>query len=168
MALDWSAFRERDRTVRFTRQVASVGEGFKALKGKRARTALVLPAWWEHHRRGARGLVLGATRLGEPALHASYRWLKLVYEIAGVDGEGRGWHTLRHTYARLFIELGGRLEELQRSLGTSPSRPPRTATGTSTRTRPRRSPACGSTARAGHSSSPGASRSLVCERASAG
>jgi integrase len=30
---------------------------------------------------------------------------------------GLGWHTFRHTYGRLFIEQGGRFEELKESLG---------------------------------------------------
>ncbi|MEO8561569.1 MAG: tyrosine-type recombinase/integrase [bacterium] len=38
---------------------------------------------------------------------------------AEVNAEGRPWHTLRHTYARRFVEAGARLEEFQHSLGHS-------------------------------------------------
>ena len=40
-----------------------------------------------------------------------------VYRAAGLFAPRLGWHTLRHTYARLFLELGGSLEQLQKSLG---------------------------------------------------
>ena len=117
-ALDWSAFRESSRTVRIVAQLARDGSGLSPLKGKRARTALVLPSWWSHHDRRARGRVLGlAEEPGPRVLHAAYRWINYVYDHAGLNADGQAWHVLRHTYARLFIELGGRLEELQKSLG---------------------------------------------------
>lgn len=116
MALDWTQFRAADRTVRFTHQLAHDRSGLLPLKGKVARTSLVLPSWWTYHRDRARGRVLSWAK-GVPDVSTSYLQLQLVYDIAGVNEPGMGWHTLRHTYARLFLELGGRLEELQRSLG---------------------------------------------------
>jgi integrase len=116
-ALEWTAFREYDKTVRFTAQVRVDGTGVKHLKGKRSRTTLVLPSWWSHHLRGGRGVVLDVGRVDGGVLHATRRWLGYVYERAGLVAPWVSWHTLRHTYARLFVEMGGRLEELQRSLG---------------------------------------------------
>jgi integrase len=121
-ALDWSAFRERSCTVRFTLQLArdaiGRGDGLKGLKGKEARTTLVLPSWWDHHRATARGRVLGNEGVRGPRiLHTAFRWINTLYDIAGVNAEGQAWHALRHTYSRLFLEAGGRLEELQHSLG---------------------------------------------------
>ena len=40
-----------------------------------------------------------------------------VLDAARLGGEGVRFHIFRHTYARRFIELGGRFEELQKSLG---------------------------------------------------
>jgi integrase len=121
-ALEWSAFRERSCTVRFTLQLArdaiGRGDGLKALKGKEARTTLALPSWWDHHRPGGRGRVLGNEDVRGPrTLHTAFRWINTLYDVAKVNAEGQAWHALRHTYSRLFLEAGGRLEELQKSLG---------------------------------------------------
>lgn len=42
-----------------------------------------------------------------------------ILDHAKLKAPGIGLHSLRHTYARQFIEKGGRLEELQKSLGDS-------------------------------------------------
>jgi site-specific recombinase XerD len=117
LALDWSAFRERDRTVRFTVQIDRLGAGLVHLKGKLARTTLVLPSWWAHHDRAARGRVLDLGRTDGAMLNPAGKWMRRLYERAGIADIHQTWHALRHTYARLFIEQGGRLEELQKSLG---------------------------------------------------
>jgi integrase len=109
-------------TVRFTLQLArdaiGRGDGLKGLKGKEARTTLVLPSWWDHHLARARGRVLGNESIRGPRLlHTAFRWINTLYDVAQVNAEGQAWHALRHTYSRLFLEAGGRLEELQKSLG---------------------------------------------------
>ena len=116
-ALEWSAFRPADRTVRITVQVNRLGTGTTHLKGKQARTALVLPSWWEHHDNLGSGRVLDLGRTDGALLNPAGRWLRRLYERAGITDVAQTWHALRHTYARLFIEGGGRLEELQKSLG---------------------------------------------------
>jgi site-specific recombinase XerD len=45
------------------------------------------------------------------------RWARYLYSVAGLMTPGRGHHTLRHSYARLFLESGGSLDQLQWSLG---------------------------------------------------
>lgn len=116
MALDWERFRSTERTVRFVQQLTRDRRGIKPLKGKIARTTLVLPEWWAFHDERKRGRVLGWSRR-PPDLSTAYVQLKDVYLAAAIDFPGAGFHTLRHTYARRFLELGGRIEELQRSLG---------------------------------------------------
>lgn len=116
-ALEWSAFRPADRTIRITAQVNRLGTGTTHLKGKQARTALVLPSWWDHHNRARSGRVLDLGRTDGALLNPAGRWLRRLYEQAGIMDVAQTWHALRHTYARLFIEGGGRLEELQKSLG---------------------------------------------------
>ena len=118
-ALDWSAFRESDRTVRVAQQVSASGHSLTTLKGRTNRTALVLPEWWSYHRPKATGRVLlrpGITASGSKVLDA---WMSAILDKANLNGPGVSLHSLRHTYARTFIEKGGRLEELQKSLGHS-------------------------------------------------
>jgi site-specific recombinase XerC len=116
VALDWRRFQFADRTVRFTMQVTRDRRGLKPLKGKEARTALVLPDWWPFHRATAKGRIIQWHNEAAD-LSTMYLQLMLLYDTAQLNGPGLGWHTLRHTYSRLFLELGGRLEELQKSLG---------------------------------------------------
>lgn len=118
-ALEWTAFRESDRTVRVTQQVRASGHGLAILKGKTNRTALVLPEWWAHHRHDLSGRVLlrpGIAGCGAKVMSA---WMRDILDRAELNAPGVAVHSLRHTYARLFIEKGGRLEELQKSLGHS-------------------------------------------------
>jgi len=125
-ALGWGAFRSAERTVRFTHQVARWPHPARAqrlvgLKGKVARVTLVLPEWWAVYARRcpapARGRVLAAPEGTPPTFALMAGWINRLYDAAGLNEPGLGWHALRHTYARRFIELGGRLEELQKSLG---------------------------------------------------
>lgn len=117
-ALLEGAFRFGDRTVRFTHQCSADGRHLLPLKGREARTALVLPSWWEHHRARAKksDRVLHWSG-GPPDASTLQRWMQVLYDRAGLNAPGRSWHSLRHAYARLFVEMGGRLEELQKSLG---------------------------------------------------
>ena len=117
-ALSWGDINATTRTVRPQLQVPKDSLELKPLKGKRARTALILPGWWEHHRSDAVGFVCGRT--GRPVGTRTQRNLVTrVLDTAGLNRLGWGWHVFRHTYARRFIEQGGRIEELQKSLGHS-------------------------------------------------
>lgn len=116
-AARWERFSLERRTLRLTQQIHKEIRRPVPLKGKIARTALVLPSWWEWHREGATGLVL-ATRGGKIVAPQTYAQLRReLLERAGVHELGIGYHRERHTYARDFIEMGGRVQELQKSLG---------------------------------------------------
>ena len=85
------------------------------------RSTPVLPEWAEFHRPGAEGIVLGGTS-GQPRVRA----FPLIREEAGLAGilsdglEGGGAHSLRHTYARKFLEgFGATLAQLSAALGHS-------------------------------------------------
>lgn len=115
-ALRWSDINASEKTVRFTRQVNRSGRAFRGLKGKTNRTALILPPWWEHHDPEGDGLILH--RDGKPfAERAMHDLFVELLEAADLYAMGVGAHRFRHTYARLFLEMGGWLDELQRSLG---------------------------------------------------
>jgi integrase len=45
--------------------------------------------------------------------------IQRILDTAGLNEMGVGWHSLRHTYAKRFIDMGGRIQELQKSLGHS-------------------------------------------------
>lgn len=114
-ALRWEAIDPDQKAVRVRWQIPKDSTTPKGLKGKRARTALVLPDWWGLHREAA-GYICG--KLGRPVGTRTQRDLiTRVLDTAGLNATGLGWHSLRHTYARHFIERGGRFEELQKSLG---------------------------------------------------
>lgn len=100
------------KSVRVTKQIARSG-GIAPLKGKRARVALVLPHWWQYHDKRGTGPVLADRR----TLGSMQRLIVRVLKAAGVYEVGMGWHVLRHTYARLYLTMGAKLQELQKSLG---------------------------------------------------
>lgn len=125
-ALRWDAFDYDTRTVRITAQAPLTGANtpLRVLKGKASRTALTLPTWWEwyalHSGDTAKGCVLSSDpHASHTSLASTDRWAGAIIERAKLAKPGRGAHAFRHTYARLFIEMGGRLEELQKSLGHS-------------------------------------------------
>jgi integrase len=119
--IEWRAFRPEQCTARITRQLSSDARSFAPLKGKTNRTTLLLPDWWSWDQPEGRGLVLGAGtggRVGHER-HVQRDAIVAVLKEAGLFRPGVGWHSMRHTYARLFLEGGGYLEDLQRSLGHS-------------------------------------------------
>lgn len=116
-ALRWSDFDLDGKRVRITRQVRKDRKEFKALKGKRGRNALVLPEFWDHHQPDAKGLLLPGKDGGPHTTRTHRRLIRRILDSARLNAPGVGWHSLRHTYARQFVERGGRLEFLQKSLG---------------------------------------------------
>lgn len=118
-ALAWSAFDAHERTVRIRAQVPADGyaRGLQPLKGRRNRTALVLPSWWDFHDERATCRVVLKAGVESISHRALERWFAQIIEAAGVGRDGQNAHTTRHTYARLALEMGARLEELQRFLG---------------------------------------------------
>lgn len=122
-ALKWEDIDARGRTTRVQWQVPKDSKTPKHLKGKRARTTLVHPDWWTHHR-PAIGLVLPGDD-GKPLGTRSQRnIITRILDTAGLNEKGLGWHSTRHTYARRYLEgeggvEPGSLEELQKFLGHS-------------------------------------------------
>lgn len=115
-ALEWRDFQPEHKTVRFVRQLDRATNKPRPLKGKNAGTALVLQEWWDFHDEGATGRVLLNAKGGPMTSPVSRAMIVRLLDTAGLNERGAGWHRGRHTYARLFIERGGRLEELQKSL----------------------------------------------------
>lgn len=117
LALRWEDFNPDAKTVRIVRQFKRRTTEPVGLKGKQARTALVLPAWWPHHTGGTGYIIL---RDGEPMWDRVFgiEFGRLL-DAAKVNGPGRGVHDSRRTFGRLFLEAGGWMDELQRSLGHS-------------------------------------------------
>lgn len=117
-ALQWADIDAVTKTVRVRFQVPKDTVELRPTKGKWARTALVLPGWWEHHRPDRVGFICG--RLGRPVGSRTQRNLiTRILDTARLNRKGLGWHVLRHTFARTFLEAEGSLEQLQKSLGHS-------------------------------------------------
>jgi integrase len=115
LALKWSDFDYKSKTVRVVRQFASGSTRVSALKGKRSRTAIVLPAFWEWYQEGDGYCIM---RDGKPLRDSMvFSPFRSLLEACGLHGPGRGIHDARRTYGRLFLEAGGWMDELQRSLG---------------------------------------------------
>ncbi len=93
-----------ERTVRVQRQV-----GGRPLKGKRARTAVVLPEWGHTGETG--------TVVEDPGEWSRSGVIRAVLALAGISRARVGWHSLRHTYARMFLERSPDMRLLQASLG---------------------------------------------------
>lgn len=100
--LEWSDF--RGWTVRVRRQYPS-----RTLKGKRARTAVILPGWAHEAGEGRVCRQRGMDRQSKK--------LPGVLKAAGLEVPIRPWHSLRHTYSRMFLEAKPELRLLQASLG---------------------------------------------------
>lgn len=100
-ALEWTDFRPDGRSVRVQRQIGWPGTTTKGLKGKRARTALVLPGFMDTLERKATGRVMPGWVLNT---HGASEALERVLTRAGLAKPGRGHHVLRHTYARIGLE----------------------------------------------------------------
>lgn len=101
MGLEWADVELSTWTVRVRRQKNGL-----PLKSRRRRTAVILPGW-EHP--PGEGLVTSADERG-------MRWL---LQRIGMWEKGVGWHSLRHAYARKFLEAKPDMRLLQASLGHS-------------------------------------------------
>lgn len=122
-ALSWSALSERDRSVRITEQLEKDYARRKPLKGKRARTALVLPSWWSFvdgavsDWRSRVGLVLAYPDGRAIRGRQQRKIIDRVLDAARLKETGVGFHAGRHTYGRLCLEAGCSLEQLRVFLG---------------------------------------------------
>lgn len=116
-ALDWPNLNREQEAVRIAWQLERDNRGRRPLKGKRGRTAFVLPEFWDHHVAGARGPVLATPAGGYVGYRSQRNILGRILDVARLYDAGTGYHRFRHTYSRIFIERGGRLEELQKFLG---------------------------------------------------
>ena len=119
-ALEWHHFDANERTVRIRAQIPpdGYGTGLQPLKGRRNRTTLVLPSWWDHHQVDAPpGRILLAAGVETTSHRAITRYFSTIIEAAQLKRPGVNAHSFRHTYARIALESGARLEELQKFLG---------------------------------------------------
>lgn len=98
--LDWGDFKSDYRSVRFSRQLAWPGTGTKGLKGKRARTALILPGFISRLKKHRKGRVFSM----QPSEDQASVLFRELLKRAGLYRTQRGMHILRHTYARIGME----------------------------------------------------------------
>ena len=80
------------------------------LKSRRERTVVILPGW--EHETGQGRVVHGSFDVQR------VRFADVLNDV-GLKAPGIRWHSLRHTYARLFLEAEPNMRLLQSSLGHS-------------------------------------------------
>lgn len=114
-ALQWQDFNVEQCTVRITRQFVSATET-KHVKGKRPRTTLVLPEWWEFHR-SSLGWVLPTSQGTMLSEGKQRELLSSILDTARLNERGVAFHSFRHTYSRILLERGCSMGQLQKSLG---------------------------------------------------
>lgn len=102
--LEWEDLDRASWIVRVRRQYPDA-----PLKGKRARTAVILPGW-DH--KGGQGRVVVQSFASRSTLFRTH-----VLKPLGLWQPGLNWHSLRDTYARLFLEAKPDMRLLQASLG---------------------------------------------------
>jgi len=116
-AARWEWISKPSRTVRVIEQISRRSNKPRGLKENQSRTAVVLQEWWEFHEPGRTGLILPGSD-GRPIPYRTlYGYVREVLERAGLKKQGEAAHQFRHTYAFLFLERGGTMEQLQKSLG---------------------------------------------------
>lgn len=117
VALRWEDFNRFTGSALIARQVNAVGKGMRPTKSRQLRTSIVLPTYWEWHDDGRTGLIEDPP----PSPSTMHREFRDLLEDAGLAHVGdAGWHTCRHTFARLYLEdWGGDLMELASFLGHS-------------------------------------------------
>ncbi len=116
-AAAWERISKPDKTVRVVEQISRSSNGPRPLKENQARTAVVLQEWWEFHESGRTGLILSGPD-GRPIPYRTlYGYVREILVKAGLKKQGEAAHQFRHTYAFLFLERGGTMEQLQKSLG---------------------------------------------------
>ncbi len=103
--LEWSDVDAAKNIVRVQRQYPN-----EPLKSRRERTVVILPGW-EHE--------TGQGRVSHGSFDTQTRKLADVLASAGLKAPGVLWHSLRHTYARAFLEAEPSMRLLQASLGHS-------------------------------------------------
>lgn len=115
-ALEWESFRPEQEAVRIAWQLHKDSKRRKALKGKLGRTSYVLPEFWPFYQDAA-GPALASPKGGFVGYRTQRNLLRRILDVARLYETGTGYHRFRHSFARIFIERGGRMEELQRFLG---------------------------------------------------
>jgi site-specific recombinase XerD len=76
-----------------------------------------LQEWWEFHQDGAEGLIFSDEDGRSIRYRVIYDYVRAVLERAGVKRSGEAAYQFRHTYAYIFLDRGGSMDQLQKSLG---------------------------------------------------
>jgi integrase len=116
-AARWEDIDPGTRTARVSRQISRASGEPAKTKGRAARSTVVLEEWWDFHRSGASGLIFAGPDGAPVPYRTLYGYVRKILERAGVKRRGEAAHQFRHTYAFLFLERGGSLDQLSKCLG---------------------------------------------------
>lgn len=117
-AAEWKRIDYHDKTIRLLYQLDRNTNEMRILKGKLGRTVILLKGFLENwYDESAKGLILGKPN-GKPLGYRSQvNLLTRIFDAAQLKEYGVGHHSLRHTYARQFLEQTESLTLLQEMLG---------------------------------------------------
>lgn len=105
------------KVARITAQISRKTNKAKATKSRKPRSVTVLHEWWDHHDSKRDGLLF-PDEDGRPVPYRKlYDIVREILEAAELKKPGQAAHQFRHTYAFLYLDRGGSMENLSQSLG---------------------------------------------------
>jgi integrase len=107
----------RSKTLRVTKQISRSTNREINTKSLKARLTMILPEWWAFHDPEGTGLLFPAVNGGPIPYRKLYDHVVAVLMTAELKKPGQAAHQFRHTYAFLFLDGGGTLDELAKFLG---------------------------------------------------
>jgi integrase len=108
---------EREKTLRVAKQISRSTNKERTTKGRKARSTTILPEWWEFHDAEGTGLLFPSANGGPIRYRKLYDHVVAVLLTADLKTPGQAAHQFRHSYAFLFLDRGGALDELSKCLG---------------------------------------------------
>jgi integrase len=116
-AARYEHFNEPGKTLRVATQISRSTNKERTTKGRKARSTTILPEWWEFHDADGTGLLFPSTNGGPIPYRKLYDHVVAVLLTAELKTPGQAAHQFRHSYAFLFLDRGGALDELSKCLG---------------------------------------------------
>jgi len=116
-AARWEEFDKDSGTIRIKEQLARTTNQTKPTKGKESRFVAVHAEWWPWHDPNGKGLIFTTEDGSAIRYRPLYDVVRNILERAELKKPGEAAHQFRHTYSSMFLERGGSIYHLSKSLG---------------------------------------------------